>query len=210
MTLTVQFYTMLVMVGMGGWIGVTLDTHGRFLKRPTRARWVVFINDLLFWIVQGLILFYLLLLVNEGELRIYIFLAVLCGYAAYQSLLKGSYLKFLELIILTSLAIYRFVMKVGNLLLVRPIIGLIQFIFVIILGILNFLLRFVKWASQVLYSFVKIIVAPFFWILRILWNFVPHTIKNFFTKNIYKVAGFLRKSKNMFVNLTSWWKRLFK
>src|SRR3954462_2772160 len=113
MSLTTQFYTMLAMVGIGGWIGVALDTYGRFLKRPLRARWVVFINDFMFWIVQGLILFYLLLLVNEGELRIYIFLAVLCGYAAYQSLLKWIYLRILERLIQTSLSIYRLLIKVS-------------------------------------------------------------------------------------------------
>ena len=70
-----------------------------FLKRQERKRWLVFIHDILFWIVQALSVFYVLLLVNEAELRIYVFLALLCGFAAYQSLLKALYMKLLNFLI---------------------------------------------------------------------------------------------------------------
>jgi spore cortex biosynthesis protein YabQ len=196
---------MLAMVGMGGWIGVALDTYGRFLKRPLRARWVVFINDFMFWVVQGLILFYLLLLVNEGELRIYIFLAVLCGYAAYQSLLKGIYLRILERLIQTSLSIYRFMLKVCHIMIVKPIVGLVQLIIVIILGTLNFLWRLIKWAFQILYSLVKILLAPVRFLLQLLWKFVPFTFRNFLTKNIVRLAGLRKKIKNIASKIKAWW-----
>jgi spore cortex biosynthesis protein YabQ len=210
MTLTTQLYTMLAMVGMGGWIGVALDTYGRFLKRPLRARWVVFINDFMFWVVQGLILFYLLLLVNEGELRIYIFLAVLCGYAAYQSLLKGIYIRILERLIQTSLSVYRFILKVCHIMIVKPIVGLVQLIIVIILGTLNFLWRLIKWAFQILYSLVKILLAPVRFLLQLLWKLVPFTFRNFLTKNIVRLAGFSKKTKNIASKIKAWWLRIKK
>ncbi|MGM7724466.1 spore cortex biosynthesis protein YabQ [Metabacillus sp. Hm71] len=207
MSLTTQFYTMLAMAGMGGWLGLALDTYGRFLKRPMRARWVVFINDFLFWVVQGLILFYLLLLVNEGELRIYIFLAVLCGYAAYQSLFKRLYLRILERLIQTSLSIYRFMLKVGNLMIVKPIVGLVQLLFVILLGTVNFLWRLLKWAFQFLYSFVKLLLAPVRFLLRLLWRFTPFTIRNFLGKIIRLLAGFMKKFQNIASKIKAWWLR---
>lgn len=210
MSLTTQFYTMLTMVGMGGWIGVALDTYGRFLKRPLRARWVVFINDFMFWVVQGLILFYLLLLVNEGELRIYIFLAVLCGYAAYQSLFKQIYLRILEQLIQTSISIYRLIIKVGQVMIVKPIVGLVQLLIVILLGTLNFLWRLIKWAFQFIYSLVKILLAPVRILLRLLWKLVPKTIRNFLTRNITKLAGLMKKIKNIISKLKSWWLRIKK
>ncbi len=43
--------------------------------------------------------FYVLLLVNEAELRIYVFLALLCGFAAYQSMLKAIYMRLLNFLI---------------------------------------------------------------------------------------------------------------
>ncbi len=99
MSLTIQLYTMLSMIGMGAWIGASLDTYQRFLKRQERKRWIVFIHDILFWIVQALFVFYVLLLVNEAELRIYVFLALLCGFAAYQSMLKAIYMRLLNFLI---------------------------------------------------------------------------------------------------------------
>ncbi len=88
MTLSTQFLTMLSMIGMGSLFGAMLDTYQRFLKRPKRKSLIVFINDLFFWIIQALLIFYTLFQVNNGELRFYIFLALLCGFAAYQSLFK--------------------------------------------------------------------------------------------------------------------------
>jgi spore cortex biosynthesis protein YabQ len=205
MSLTTQFYTMLAMVGIGGWIGVALDTYGRFLKRPLRARWVVFINDFMFWVVQGLILFYLLLLVNEGELRVYIFLAVLCGYAAYQSLLKRVYLRILERLIQTSLSIYQLLIKVGQVLIVRPIVGLFQLLIMILVGVVRILWRLIKWVFQFLYSLVKILLVPIGFLLRIVWKLVPISIRSFFLRNMKHLAGFFRKIKNITNKLQSWW-----
>jgi len=96
MSLSVQFYTMLAMIAMGSFFGGTLDTYNRFLQRRKRKRWVVFVHDVLFWLCQSLLLFYVLFLVNAGEVRFYIFIALLCGFAAYQALFKNGYLKLLE------------------------------------------------------------------------------------------------------------------
>lgn len=207
MSLTTQFYTMLAMVGMGGWLGAALDTYGRFLKRPLRARWVVFINDLLFWLVQGLILFYLLLLVNEGELRIYIFLAVLCGYAAYQSLLKKIYLQLLELFIQTSLTIYRLFIRAGQLMIVKPIVGTIQLLIAIILGTVNILWKLIKWGFKFLWSLVKILLSPVTILFRLLWRLVPRSVENFLIENIRRLAGFFGKFKNITNKIKTWWHR---
>ncbi|WP_371932604.1 spore cortex biosynthesis protein YabQ [Bacillus carboniphilus] len=72
MTLSVQFYTIIGMVLVGIWLGLILDTYGHLLNRSMISRWVVFFYDLLFWVLQGLIIFYVLLLINEGEVRLYI------------------------------------------------------------------------------------------------------------------------------------------
>ncbi|APH06715.1 spore cortex biosynthesis protein YabQ [Bacillus weihaiensis] len=210
MSLTTQFYTMLAMFGMGSFMGAGLDTYGRFLKRPLRARWVVFINDLMFWIVQGLILFYVLLLVNEGELRVYIFLAVLCGYAAYQSLLKSVYLHILDRMIQMSIRVYRLVIRLGQLVVIRPIVGLVQLLIVFLLGIVKILWSIVKWAFQFIYSLAKIILAPVRFILRLLWKLVPRVIRNNFVSNIQKLAGILRRIKNKTNKVKQWWNRIRK
>ena len=62
MTLSTQFLTMLSMIGMGSLFGAMLDTYQRFLNRPKRNHWIVFFNDLLFWVIQALLIFYTLFL----------------------------------------------------------------------------------------------------------------------------------------------------
>jgi spore cortex biosynthesis protein YabQ len=123
MTLSTQFVTLLSMIGMGSLFGAMFDTYQRFLKRPKRKQWIVFFNDLLFWMIQAVIIFYTLFQVNNGELRFYIFLALLCGFAAYQSLFKGMYLSLLEMMIKTILAVSRFIKKAFLVLIYKPILG---------------------------------------------------------------------------------------
>ena len=91
MTLTVQFYTMIAMVAMGVWLGVAMDTYSRFFHPSKSKSLWLYANDVVFWLLQGLLIFYVLYVVNEGELRLYVFLALLCGYAAYRALLQPLY-----------------------------------------------------------------------------------------------------------------------
>lgn len=193
MSLTIQLNTMIAMAVMGAWLGAALDTYGRFLKRPKRATWVLFINDILFWMVQALLLFYVLLLVNEGQLRFYIILAILCGYAAYQSLLKNIYLKILEFIIKSVIWTYRFVYRLIIILIVRPIKRLIQVVIVLVLFLGNVLWKILKLAFLIVYTPIK-------WIFQILWRFVPQKVKIFFIS----MAGILVRKKNTIVK---WWKK---
>ncbi|WP_230135846.1 spore cortex biosynthesis protein YabQ, partial [Peribacillus frigoritolerans] len=121
MTLTIQFYTLLAMIGMGSGFGAALDTYSRFLNRSERKRWIVFIHDFLFWIIQGLLIFYVLFLVNEGEFRLYLFLALLCGFSAYQALFKGFYQRFLEFLIILVIKLARFIANSVHMLIFLPI-----------------------------------------------------------------------------------------
>lgn len=198
MSLTTQLATMLAMIGMGSWLGAALDTYNRFLQRQNRKHWVVFINDVLFWIVQGLVLFYILLLVNEGELRFYIFLAILCGYAAYQSLFRMIYLKVLEWVISLAARLYRFFLRLCYYLIVRPIQLLLQTLLALSFFIWKSFLVFLR----MLYQCIKILFAPVRWIGFLIWRGIPQnwkeTLKNFFGY----LAGIIRQMKNMIVKWT--------
>ncbi|MCA1032827.1 spore cortex biosynthesis protein YabQ [Bacillus timonensis] len=210
MSLTTQFYTMIAMVGMGSWLGAALDTYGRFLKRPKRAHWVVFMNDILFWIIQGLIAFYILLMVNEGELRLYIFLALLCGYAAYQSLLRSWYMQFLERAIIFSISTYRFLTRTCYVLIVRPIQVLISFLISCFYAMLRLLLSIGKILYRVLLVLLKLLFTPFKWLGLLLWQLIPKKIQKFIINNFMHIAGFLKKAENMKHIMIKWWKRLRK
>lgn len=206
MTLTIQFYTLLAMIGMGSGFGAALDTYSRFLNRSERKRWIVFIHDLLFWIIQGLLIFYVLFLVNEGEFRLYLFLALLCGFSAYQALFKGFYLRFLEFLIILVIKLARFIANSVHMLIFLPIKWVIVSILAIIIGIGKFVLALLKWAGKLLLFILNIFWRPLKWILTYIWNLLPV----FVTKNVGKFynkgKGILLKIKNSIFRTINGWK----
>lgn len=207
MTLSTQFLTMLSMIGMGSLFGAMFDTYQRFLNRPNRKSWIVFFNDLLFWVIQALIIFYILFLVNNGELRFYIFVALLCGFAAYQSLFKGMYLKLLEVIINTVIAIYRFMKRTFQLLIYKPVLGLIQLVISIIILLGRGLYSLVKFVLKVVLFILKIIWVPIEKIIVILWKLLPKGIKKYVEKLYNKTAGIFMEIKNYLVKFIKKWKK---
>ncbi|MDW7616514.1 spore cortex biosynthesis protein YabQ [Peribacillus simplex] len=206
MTLTTQFYTLLAMIGMGSAFGAALDTYSRFLKRSERKRWIVFIHDFLFWIIQGLLIFYVLFLVNEGEFRLYLFLALLCGFSAYQALFKGFYQRFLELLIILVIKLARFITDAVQMLIFLPIKWLIVSVIAIIIGIGKFVLALLKWAGKILLFILNIFWRPLKWVLTYIWNLLPI----FVTKNVGKFynkgKGILLKIKNSINRTLNRWR----
>jgi len=198
MSLTTQFYTMLSMIAMGSFFGASLDTYGRFLKRPKRKKWIVFINDILFWIFQGLFIFYVLFIVNEGEVRLYIFLALLCGYAAYQSLLKNYYLKILERIIHICILLFRMIVQTVNNIVIHPIKWIITTLIALSISLLSLVKSLIHSIWKLSISILKFILSPFLGILKLLWKIMPKSVKIFFEKMYNKIGGFFSFIKNKF------------
>ena len=207
MTLSTQFLTMLSMIGMGSLFGVMFDTYQRFLDRPNRKSWIVFINDLLFWVIQALIIFYILFLVNNGELRFYIFVALLCGFAAYQSLFKGIYLKLLEAMIRSVIALYQFIRRAFQLLIYKPVVGIIQLLISIIILLGRGTFSLVKFILKVLLFILKVLWVPIAKIIIILWKLLPKSIKKYVEKLYNKTAGFFMEIKNYLGKWIKKWKR---
>ncbi|WP_062350099.1 spore cortex biosynthesis protein YabQ [Bacillus kwashiorkori] len=196
MSLTTQFYTMLTMIGMGSWLGAALDTYSRFLKRTKRKRWIVFINDILFWVLQAFILFYVLYLVNNGEVRFYIFLALLCGFAFYQSLLKSIYLAILESIIQLVIKFYMFMVKLLSLVIFKPIMLLFSGIIALLLFTWNLIYRILQIISKIILTILNVISKPFGWIGKLLWKSVPTSFK-IKSRKLYKILSrYYLTSKN--------------
>ncbi|NPC94956.1 spore cortex biosynthesis protein YabQ [Bacillus sp. WMMC1349] len=201
MTLTTQFYTMLTMTGMGAWLGASLDTYTRFVVRSKTTRWILFIHDLLFWAVQGLLFFYVLLSVNEGEFRLYIFLAVLLGVAVYQSLFKQIYIKALDLMISFFVFIYRILAKMTKIMVFQPILWTFHIILLVISFTIKNIYGLFCFFGVCLYKIVKIATYPLYSIVYSCFKLLPAVIqlkvKHFFQKG----AGFLTKVQKLFIIL---------
>ncbi|WP_456272815.1 spore cortex biosynthesis protein YabQ [Bacillus sp. AK031] len=191
MTLSVQFYTMLAMVGMGSVFGAALDTYNRFLNRKTKKRWLVFLNDFLFWILQALFIFYILFSVNFGEVRFYIFVALLCGFAGYQALLKDLYKKILERVIQGSISFYRFLVKLAMNLIYSPVKWLVLLLVSILAGIAKGLWSVFGFVVKAVLAIIKILFAPLLWVVKIIYGLLPKNLKKFVEKLYNKLAGYL-------------------
>ncbi|HEO8421947.1 spore cortex biosynthesis protein YabQ [Niallia sp. FSL W8-0635] len=195
MTLSTQFMTMLAMVSMGLFFGISLDTYQYFLKRPIRKRSIVFIHDILFWILQALLMFYVLFLVNKGEVRIYLVLALLLGFAMYKSLFQALYLRLLRKIISFCVHSYRFFIKVLVNVIYKPIKSIILFLLSIIIAFGKGLMALVSSIIRVLRFIIRILFKPIEWLLSLLWLIVPKKGKLFVERISSKLAGYYFKIK---------------
>lgn len=201
---------MLSMIGMGAGIGAALDTYHRFLQRSKRNKWIVFINDLLFWAVQALLTFYVLLLVNEAELRIYVFLALFCGFAAYQSLLKKLYMNILERTIRFTIQTYRVLAALFKAVIITPIVYLVQLLIALLWLIIRVLKAVLFWIYRLCIRILKVIWKVIYSLLRfivvLVWKLLPSRVKLF----IKKYAGLLKKVEKMKIVILKWYENIKK
>ncbi|MFS0656673.1 spore cortex biosynthesis protein YabQ [Bacillus sp. 179-C3.3 HS] len=210
MTLTVQFYTMLSMAAMGIWLGASLDTYKLFVNRKKTAKWLLGIHDILFWLVQGLSFFYVLLLTNEGEFRLYIFLAVALGFSMYQALMKQLYIKVLTFIMAcmykTVLLLKRLVMA----LVFQPIRWSVTLIMGVALFLLHSLLRLVRFTFRFVWRVLAIVCYPLIWLLNVtIVHRIPEkwrtTIRLFFSKRAGILQGFKKLSRTIKTKWKQFW-----
>jgi len=198
MTLSTQFMTMLAMVSMGLFFGISLDTYQYFLKRSERKRSVVFIHDLLFWILQALLMFYVLFLVNKGEVRVYLVIALFLGFAIYKSLFQTLYLQLSKAIISFCVQAYRLLVKMVVNLIYKPIKALVIFILSIIIFLTKGLMALVNGIFRVLRFTLRIILIPLKWPISLIWLMMPKKGKLFVERFSSKLAGYYKKIKKYF------------
>jgi len=197
MSLTTQFYTMIAMISMGCSFGAAFDTYSRFFNRKTQKKWFVFICDIFFWITQALLTFYVLYQVNNGEIRFYIFLALLCGYAAYQGLFKKIYEMFLEKIIQLGLFIYRKLLQISNILVVKPLRFLITLFITVFLAMIKFLWTVILFIWKIIYGILKFVFKPFVIFSKFIWCKLPKSFRIGLSNGIQ----FFSKGRNWIVKL---------
>ncbi|AXF56602.1 spore cortex biosynthesis protein YabQ [Salicibibacter kimchii] len=158
MTLDVQFQTFFAMMVTGAVIAAQLDVYHRCLPHKARAKWPQAIFDLFFWVVQALLVFYVLFQMNQGDLRIYVFLSILLGFFIYWQTARPFFLRVLEVLISIVETIYSMILKVLYLFLWTPVVWLYKGI----KQLLTIVYRSIRW---LLYSFT-------YWLLRPLYLIV--------------------------------------
>ncbi|WP_404456533.1 spore cortex biosynthesis protein YabQ [Virgibacillus necropolis] len=163
-----------------------LDTFRRASPHWKNSVFLSYLMETIFWFSQTLLLFYILYRVNSGELRFYVFVACLLGFATYQALAATAYKKLLEHMIQLALSVYRFFAKAIRVLIVTPIV----FVFSLLFSAISYTLQVL---FIVLLTIAKIIFAPFKWIFMLIYGLLPEVIKNY----LHKIAGFYSTMENI-------------
>ncbi|WP_077614571.1 spore cortex biosynthesis protein YabQ [Caenibacillus caldisaponilyticus] len=188
MTLTEQFATMIAMTAVGGWIGCALTIYQRFFHPKKRRQVFLLLTDTLFWAVQGLVVFLVLLYVNQGEVRFYIFLALALGFSAYKALFETIFKKGLEGVIRSVLFVMRLIRQAIAFSFIYPALVLLKLLYRLGKMIGRFLLA-------LLLVLLKLIYVPLRWGFK---RLLP-------TEWILKIKAFGRAFKAFFAR--GWIKR---
>lgn len=172
-------------------MGILYDTYRTFERRCHLTRWLVWVCDFLFWISCMFLVFGTLLRVNEGVVRLYIFLGVGIGAILYFLTLRRSYLWLLNRIIVFGLWLYRLLLRTGYYLLIVPILFLYRLIKRIVLLLLTCLLVTGQW-----------LLRPFRWagvrIGNMVWGWVRKPLgraKRYGTKKWQALTAWLKGKK---------------
>ena len=148
-------------------IGLLFDFFRISRKAIKTADFITYIEDALFWILTGFIILYSIFTYNNGEIRLFMFLAISIGTLMYMMLISKFILKI-------SLSIINFVEKIFS-----AILNLIKIPF-------NILVKFIRKIFFNPISFVIINIRKFFTkVLKKLSFILKKTkISNKFIKNI--------------------------
>lgn len=100
-----QAYLFLIFSFTGIIIGVLFDFF-RILRRTIKTSNIAtYIEDILFWVLTGFLILYNIMYFNSGEIRIYMFLAIILGVLIYMftlsNILIKIFSKILKVIIIT-------------------------------------------------------------------------------------------------------------
>ena len=100
-----QAYLFLVFSMTGVAIGVLFDFF-RILRRSIKTSNIItYIEDVLFWILTGLLVLYNIWYFNNGEIRIFMFFGIILGVLIYMSTLSSILIKIFSKILQTIIKI---------------------------------------------------------------------------------------------------------
>jgi spore cortex biosynthesis protein YabQ len=165
-TLDVQFLTLGTMFAGGLLLGTLFDLYRVLAGQLKVPLWLKAPLDLLYWLAGTILVFLLLYESNHGEVRPFVFLAIGIGICFYFGLLSRTVIRIILWLIRAVIAIYRFLLRMIDILIVTPVIWLYR-VFVIFLGFLSALAIFLyKLMLQLLYPMWKLLL----WLTKPIWR----------------------------------------
>lgn len=93
-------------------IGLLFDFFRILRKAIKTSDFITYIEDILFWIFTGLIILYSIFTYNNGEIRLFMFIAILVGIIIYMALISKFIISANMLIINTVKKIFSTIFKI--------------------------------------------------------------------------------------------------
>ena len=88
-----QLYTLFVFILSGAVIGILFDLF-RILRKSFKTPDIItYIEDIIFWILTGLFLLYIIFKYSFGQLRIYMFVSLIIGIVIYFLTISKYFIK---------------------------------------------------------------------------------------------------------------------
>ncbi len=152
MTIEIQFASFITMGIVGFYLGCMFDTNERIIQAIKGSRIVKGLCQLVFWLIQSMIIFYLLVKVNGGQVRLYFIIAIIFGYWLYFLRFRKVYQRTLARIIQLIKAILLFIKKTITTIIIKPIkllvlafLTVINLVIMMVLKLFSFLLIMIGW-----------------------------------------------------------------
>ena len=122
-----QTYLFLVFSLTGVEIGILFDFF-RILRRTIKTGNIVtYIQDILFWILTGVLVLYNIWYFNNGEIRVYMFLGIIIGTLIYMSTLSNIFVKLFTKILSTIIKVLEIPFKTIITIFRKIITGILSF-----------------------------------------------------------------------------------
>jgi len=116
-----QAYVFAIFILNGLLIGILFDIFRIFRKSFKTPDFITYLEDIIFWLLSGLIILYSLFKFNNGELRLFIFLGILLGIILYLLLFSKFFIN-------VSVYILKTIKKLFTILVIIPIKFIINII----------------------------------------------------------------------------------
>lgn len=111
-TVSRQVYCFLMSIGVGALLGCVYDVFKLLHIFLPSKKIVVFIEDILYWIIAGFVTFIFILVFNSGEIRGFLLIGELCGFVIYYFLMSPFVIKLLKSLISITVAVLKFIFRI--------------------------------------------------------------------------------------------------
>lgn len=135
-------------------MGTVFDVYNTVTGATKWFRWLRPILDILFWVVSSCAVYYAALSMDNGRLRFYTFGLLAIGYVVYRVTIRDAVVGSAFRIVRFFQAVFRFITRVLDIVLWRPLMGLLHGVFRIL---------------RVVYTGLCRVEDALFWILRLVF-----------------------------------------